>query len=98
VNLRRLFLTLYLAAFAALAVALGVFFVDAREQVRQLQSVEREDARQLAEAEARLQAQEVVLNRLRTDRDYVEKVIRHNLGYAKPDEFIFRFDDSPNGP
>jgi len=30
--------------------------------------------------------------RLRTDPAYVERVIRRQLGYAKPDEFIFRFE------
>jgi len=32
-----------------------------------------------------------VLERLRTDPEYVDKVIRRKLGYAKPDEFIFHF-------
>jgi cell division protein FtsB len=40
-----------------------------------------------------LHDQEIVLQRLRTDPAYVEKVIRRKLGYAKPDEFIFRFEN-----
>jgi cell division protein FtsB len=42
---------------------------------------------------ARLAEQELVLERLRTDPAYVEMVIRRRLGYAKPDEFVFRFDE-----
>ncbi|MBP9914392.1 MAG: septum formation initiator family protein, partial [Opitutaceae bacterium] len=34
-----------------------------------------------------------ILDRLRNDPEYVEKVIRRRVGYAKPDEFIFRFED-----
>ena len=33
------------------------------------------------------------LKRLRTDHAYVEKVIRRKLGYAKPEEYIFRFEE-----
>jgi cell division protein FtsB len=39
----------------------------------------------------KLNEQEKILQRLRTDPDYVEMVIRRRLGYAKPDEYIFRF-------
>ena len=49
--------------------------------------------RRLAEAEAKLREQEKILERLRNDPVYVEKVIRRRLGYAKPEEFIFRFED-----
>jgi len=45
------------------------------------------------ELEARLREQEIVLERLRSDPAYVEKVIRRRLGYAKPDEFVFRFPE-----
>jgi cell division protein FtsB len=41
----------------------------------------------------RLKSQERVLDRLRNDPAYVDRVIRKKLGYAKPDEFIFRFED-----
>jgi cell division protein DivIC len=34
-----------------------------------------------------------VLDRLRNDPAYVDKVIRKKLGFAKPDEDIFRFED-----
>jgi cell division protein FtsB len=33
-----------------------------------------------------------MLHRLRTDPAYVEMKIRQRLGYARPEEFIFRFD------
>ena len=38
-------------------------------------------------------AVEASLRRLRTDPAFVEQQIRRNLGYAKPDEIIFRFED-----
>ena len=47
----------------------------------------------VAEAELRLKYQEQVLERLRTDPAYVEKVIRRKLGYARPEEYVFRFEN-----
>ena len=42
---------------------------------------------------AKLREQEKIIDRLRNDPAYVEKVIRRRLNYAKPDEFLFRFED-----
>jgi cell division protein FtsB len=53
--------------------------------------VQAENRRRLAEAQEQLRNQEKVLDRLRNDPAYVDKVIRKKLGYAKPDEFIFHF-------
>lgn len=97
-NLRRLFLAVYLAFFAGLGVTMGVFFYDARAEYERLRGIEAQDASRLAAAEARLREQEIVLERLRHDPGYVERLIRRNLGYAKPNEYIFRFEDGADGP
>ena len=47
----------------------------------------------LGEAETRLAEQERTLERLRTDKDYVARLVRQKLHYAKPGEVIFRFED-----
>ena len=49
----------------------------------------------LAVKEGELREQQRTLERLRTDPDFVEKIIRQRLGYAKPGDLIFRFDPSP---
>jgi cell division protein FtsB len=87
-------LLLYLALFVGLALAGGYLFYDARGEYLRLVQTESANRRHLAEAEARLRDQERILERLRTDPAYVEGVIRRKLGYAKPDEFIFRFEPS----
>ncbi len=92
-NSRRLFLALFLLLLATLAAAVALFFVDTRQEYVRLRTMNLETRRHLEEAEARLRQQQVVLNRLKTDPAYVERVIRGQLGYAKPDEWIFRFDD-----
>jgi cell division protein FtsB len=98
VSLRRLFFTLYIAFLAGLSVLIAITFHNAYEQLRELRETERADRLRLDQAEARLRQQEVVLARLRTDPGYVERVIRRELGYAKPGETIFRFEDNAHEP
>ncbi len=90
-SLRRIIVTVYLLLFLAVGAASGLYFWDAREEYDRLRQQQALSRRRLAEAEAKLKEQEKVLERLRNDPVYVEKVIRLRLGYAKPDEFIFRF-------
>lgn len=93
VGLRRIIVTLYLLLFLAVGAASGLYFWEAREEYARLRELEAGNRRRLAEAEARLREQEKILERLRNDPVYVEKVIRRRLGYARPEEYIFRFED-----
>ena len=92
-NLRRLILSFYLALFAAVSVTAGIYFYDTRDEYNRLKGIEMKNERLLADAQKRLAEQQKILERLRTDPSYVEKVIREKLGYSKPDEMIFRFDN-----
>jgi cell division protein FtsB len=91
VKIRKLILSLYLLLFAGLGVTGCILFLDASAEYSRLEAVQAENRRRLSEAQAQLASQEKVLERLRSDPAYVEKVIRKRLGYAKPDEFIFHF-------
>jgi cell division protein DivIC len=92
VNLRRVFFSLYLLFLGGLGLAAGLFFLDAREEYDRLKTDEAQYRRRLAEEETQLAEQEKELERLRSDPVYVEKVIRRNLRYAKPDETLFNFE------
>ena len=93
VTARRLIIWIYAGLFIGLGLLSGVFFFQTYQEYAQLQRIEAESRQRLAQAEQRLRDQERVLQRLRTDPDYVEKVIRQQLHYAKPSELIFRFED-----
>lgn len=93
VNSRRFITVLYVVLLSGLGVGAGALFLDARAEYNQLKQVETTNRRNLAEAEARLREQERVLQRMRTDPAYVEKVIRQKLHYARPGEVIFRFEN-----
>lgn len=92
-NLRRFIVSLYLILFLVIGAASGLYFWDTHEEYERLRKLEAASEQRLAEAQAKLQEQEKTLERLRTDPVYVEKVIRQRLGYAKPDEYIFRFQE-----
>ena len=90
--LRRFIVALYLLLFVSAAVASTTFFLRTRAEYLRLKEVERVTAERLALAQTRLREQEEVLRRLRDDPTFVEMVIRRRLGYARPEEFIFRFE------
>jgi cell division protein DivIC len=92
VNARRVVILIYTLLFFALSAVFGVSLWQTRAEYLQLRAQEAVSQRRLAEAEQRLQEQQQILARLRTDPAYVERNIRQQLGYAKPDEFIFRFE------
>ncbi len=91
--LNRLFLVVCALVAAGVLAGLTVVLAQTRAEYERVREVEVQTRRRLAEVETRLAEQEVVLERLRTDPAYVEMVIRRRLGYAKPDEFVFRFDE-----
>ena len=93
VNLRRVIVGFYFVLFLGVGLTSGVIFLQARAEYDQLKQQEAASRRRLAESEARLREQEKIIDRLRHDPVYLEKVIRRRLNYAKPDEFIFRFED-----
>ena len=93
-NLRPLIISFYLLLFLSIAAGAGVFFLQTRREYKQLLLAEAESRRQLTEAQQKLREQERILDRLRNDPGFVEMSIRRRLGYAKPDEMIFRFESS----
>ena len=84
---------IYAVVFVAFCVTAGAALFDGWAQFKQLKQVERANRQKLAQAEARLREQEIVLQRLKTDPEFVERAIRQRLKYAKPGEVIFRFPE-----
>jgi cell division protein FtsB len=38
---------------------------------------------------------ETIVQKLRSDRPYLEHLIRRELGYTRPDEIVYKFADAP---
>jgi cell division protein FtsB len=83
--------------FCGLLVAAGLFFFvlfgKTYREYTNVKSREIDYQQKLAEMEAQLKEKEETLHRLRHDPAFVERMIRQRLGYAKPDELVFRFED-----
>ncbi len=92
-NPRRLIILVYVLLLVAFSLGAGAVWLDARAQYRQLKQAELGHRQKLAEAQERLREQERILQRLKSDPEYVEMVIRQRLRYARPGEQIFRFPD-----
>lgn len=91
-TLRRSVIAFYALLFVALTVFAGLFFLRTYGEFQALQTQNVENQQQLAELEQRLADQQSTLERLRGDPAFVERVIRERLGYARPDEVVFRFE------
>jgi cell division protein DivIC len=92
VTSRRVIGTVYLGLFAAIGVGAAAMLWETRAEYVQLKSAEAANRQRLAEAQAQLARQKKILERLRSDPEYVEKILR-GRGYARPGDLIFKFDD-----
>ena len=93
VNFSKVIQVLFAVVFAAITLWATAFFVQMHRELKALRGQEAANQRRLAEAEARLAQQEKYLDRLKHDPALVEMLIRQKLGYAKGDEFVFRFEE-----
>jgi cell division protein DivIC len=91
-NSRRIIVLLYVVLLTVIGVGAGALLLEARAQYDKLKQDQAASEAKLQVARTRLQEQQKILERLRNDPVYVEKVIRAQLGYAQPGEVIFRFD------
>jgi cell division protein DivIC len=92
VNTRRLIAALYFVLLTGLGIWVGGLFLEARAEHLQLKQTQAASQARLSAKESELREQERILERLRSDPAFVEKVLRKRLGYARPGEVIFRFD------
>jgi len=92
-TVNRLFLLAYAVVFLALSVFAGVFFYRTYGEFLNLKAQEVENRHRLAETEQRLAEQNDIMERLQQDPAFVERMIRDRLGYARPDEVVFRFEN-----
>jgi cell division protein DivIC len=90
--LRRLVIFIFVLLFVAAAAGSATFFMQTRTEYQRMRAIEQQARERLEITRQRLAEQERTLARLRDDPAYVEMVIRRRLGYARPDELIFRFE------
>ena len=93
-NFSKLIQAIFAVLFTAIGLWAVTFFVQMHGELKALRAQEAANRRRLAEAEARLAEQEKYLDQLRHDPALVERIIRQKLGYARSEEFVFRFEET----
>jgi len=84
--------------FVGIVLFAGVFFLEMHQELTAHRAQEDANRRRLAAAQAKLEEQRKYLDRLQHDPALVETIIRKKLGYVRPDEFVFRFEDKRPQP
>jgi cell division protein FtsB len=95
VNLRNLIIGLYTVLFVAVGLWAVVFFLQIHRELTGIRAQEAANQRHLEAAKAKLAEQQAYLEKLKNDPALLERIIRQKLGYARPGEFIFRFENEP---
>lgn len=73
--------------------AAGAWFFEAHAEYRQLKVFEAVEEQKLSAARWALAEHQRVLERMKSDPQFVEDVIREKMKYARPGEWVFRFED-----
>lgn len=91
----RVIFWMSLVALLVLGVFLGSMILQTRREY--LHFIEREAALEtrLAQAQKEFRRKEAYFSRILEDEEFLERVARERLGYSRPGEVLFRFDDEP---
>lgn len=90
----RFIVTLYFVLLTGFGIWAGGQFLEARTEYLHHKQMQAAHEAKLAAAKVRLAEQDRILQRLKTDPVFVEKVIRDRLKYSRPHEVIFRFEQA----
>lgn len=96
VNWPKLTSGIFIALFLGISLWAGMFFLQMHQELTIQRAQENANRLRLEAAQARLEEQRKYLDRLQNDPALIETIIRKKLGYARKDEFVFRFEDNRN--
>ncbi len=82
----------YLGVFAVLSVFFCIFLQQTYREYTTLKHRQEQYTRQLERAEEELAYKKHYYDNLLNNPEFVERVVRQKLGYARPDEKLFRFE------
>jgi cell division protein FtsB len=87
----RVVLLMLLGVLLALVVFLGGLLLQTYRKYENFRARELRIEQKLAQARKEFDRKEAYLLRLMEDGEFLERVARERLGYARPDELLFRF-------
>lgn len=91
-NRGRVIITLFLGALLVLAIFFSSLILQTYREYKNFKVRELRIEEKLTQARKEVEYKEMYLSLLE-DTDFLERVARERLGYARPDELLFRFSD-----
>ncbi|MFP4165729.1 MAG: FtsB family cell division protein [Opitutales bacterium] len=89
----RVLVFLLCVVFCAVLVAFGSLVVGKYRVYKNHREQENRTEARLAQARKAFEQKDVYVHRLLEEPDFLERVVRERLGYARPDEIVFRFPE-----
>ena len=91
----RVIMLMLVGMLSILVVFFGGFVLKTHREFKNFQVRENRVETKLTQARKEFVQKEAYLMRLLEDPEFLERVARERLGYARPDELIFRFANEP---
>jgi len=95
VHKERVFFFMALTALLILVLFLGGLILQTRREYNYFSIRQSELESRLLQVRDEFKRKEAYLGRLLEDPEFLERVARERLGYSRPDEILFRFEDEP---
>lgn len=92
-NRTNLWFTLPVLLLVLLIIFFSGLVIRTYNELKNFQIRESRLEQRLLEAENEFKRKEAYFKRLLEDDEFLERVARQRLGYARPDELLFRFND-----
>lgn len=91
----RVVLLMMMGVLLALIVFFSSLMVQTYREYKNFRVRELRIEAKLTQARKEFEHKEMYLARLLEDPEFMERVVRERLGYARPDELLFRFSEEP---
>ena len=86
-------LLMLMGMFVVLVVFFGSLLLRTHREYENFRAREDRIEQKLIQARKEFEQKEAYLTRLIEDPEFLERIARERLGYARPDELLFRFSD-----
>jgi cell division protein FtsB len=91
----RAFVLMLMGMLCVLIVFFGSLVLKTHREYQNFKERENRIEAKLIQARKEFAQKEAYLSQLLDDPEFLERVVRERLGYARPDELLFRFSDEP---
>jgi len=91
----RALVLMLMGMLCVLVVFFGSLVLKTHREYQNFKERENRIEAKLIQARKEFAQKEAYLSRLLDDPEFLERVVRERLGYARPDELLFRFSDEP---